>query len=227
MNAHLSSIVSTHKNTVFMLFTLVFAFISALFFVSNGEIIYVFRTSAPDGQFLYLLSKSLGLTALCLFWWQLFSSLVFSSETFGNTWISNFKMGKSTHIAFGSLLALMIISHASIFISAASLRQDSLAMHLLIPDFSGFYQMALSLGVIALFTIIISVVLAATRKYFKKLWLYGHRCVLLAFGLASVHAILIGSEAGGGVFMYLIVFFMLSIVTAFLLNMQIFKKGEN
>ncbi len=224
MNAQLSDIVSTHKNTVFMMLTLVFLFIAAFFFVSNGEIIHVFRTSAPDGQFLYLLSKSLGLTALCLFWWQLFSSLVFSSETFGNTWLSEFKMGKSTHIVFGTLLALMIILHASIFISAASLRQDSLATHLLMPDFSGFYQMALSLGVIALFAIIMAVVLAASRKYLKKLWLYGHRLVLLAFGLASVHAILIGSEAGAGVFMYLVLFFILSISVAFVSGMQVFKR---
>jgi len=201
-----------------MLLTLVFAFIAAFFFVSNGEIIHILRGSAPDGQFLYLVSKSLGLTALCLFWWQLFSSLVFSSETFSNSWLSDFKMGKSTHIVFGILLALMIISHAGFFISAASLRQNSLAAHLLIPDFSGFYQMALSLGVVALFAIIIAVFLAATRKYLKKLWLYGHRLVLLAFGLASVHAVLIGSEAGDGVFMYLIVFFVFSIVIAFLLN---------
>jgi len=114
--------------------------------------------------------------------------------------------------------------HASIFISAASLRQDSLAVHLLVPDFSGFYQTALSLGVIALFAIIIAVALAAARKYVKNIWLYGHRLVILAFGLASVHAILIGSEAGAGVFMYLVLFFILSISVAFVSGMRVFKK---
>ncbi len=226
MSTQISDRASAYKNTVFMLLTLTFALVAAFFFISSGDIAHVFRTSAPDGQFLYLLSKSLGLTALCLFWWQSFSSLIFSSDVFNRTRFSKLKAGRSTHIAFGILLALLIISHASIFISAVSLRQDSLAVYLLIPDFSGFYQTALSLGVVALFAIIIAVVLAATRKHLKNVWLYGHRFVLLAFGLAAIHAILIGSEVGDGILKYLILFFILSIIVAFLSGMRIFKKDS-
>lgn len=200
---------------------LVFGLVALFFVIANKGIANGLRSEAPDGQFLYLLSKSVGLTALLMLWWQLFSALAVSAGLLVRAQIPIFKPGKATHIVLGSLLALFIISHAGLFISAVSLRQDSPALHLLLPDFSGFYHAALSLGVIAFFLILGAVILAATRKYLPRLWLFGHRLVLLAFGLAVIHAVLIGSEAGSGLLLYLLLSLFVSILVMVIVNLRL------
>ena len=213
-----------NTSTLWLLFSM--GLIALFFFNANGGLSNGLRSQAPDGQFLYLLSKSVGLTALLMLWWQLFSALISSCGFSTKMRLPIFKPGKTTHVVFGSMLALFIVSHAGLFISAVSLRQDSLAIHLLVPDFSGFYHAALSLGVIAFFLILAAVFVAATRKYIQRFWSYGHRLVLLAFGLAAFHAILIGSEAGSGILMYLIILLVSSIVVMAFANIwRAFDKG--
>lgn len=191
--------------------TLFFVLVMLFLINANSGFYNVFRADAPDGQFLYLLSKTLGLTALFLLWWQLFSTLLSSTGLLNKARLTIIKAGKTTHIVFGSLLAIMIISHAGLFISAVSLRQDLLAIHLLVPDFSGYYHLGLSFGVIALFVILLGVALAAVRRHLHVLWGYAHRLVLPGFALAALHAVMIGSEAGSGIILFLLVFFVLSL----------------
>ena len=211
-----SKLVPHSTSTLWLLLSM--GLIALFFFAANGGLSNGLRAQAPDGQFLYLLSKSVGLTALLMLWWQLFTALITSCGFSARARLPIFKPGKTTHVVFGSMLALFIISHAGLFISAVSLRQDSLAMHLLVPDFSGYYHAALSLGVIAFFMILAAVIMAVTRKYMQRLWLYGHQLVLLAFGLAALHAVLIGSEVGSGMLLYLIILLVSSIVVMVFAN---------
>ena len=153
------------------------------------------RIDAPLGQPYYLLSKYIGLVAIILFWFQLFVAQLVKLSIVR----SEMAPGRRFHMLLGTLVVSAIVLHGSLFISAVSLRADHLALHLLIPRLtSGYYELGLSLGVIAMFTVLVAVYFGY-RKFNEAFRRIAHRLVYAVFFLGITHALMIGSEANSGI----------------------------
>lgn len=181
-----------HTNVINPLIgTTLIILVAYLFFLSNGlnEII---RPYAPPGQSLYVLSKVTALLVYMLMWWQIMLG-IFK------------KINTKYHIVLGTSIFILIISHAALFITAVSIRQGELHLGILIPNFTaGYYKTGLSFGVIAFFFIAIATIASTLRRRFSKTWRYGHALVYLAFALATIHGLMIGSDIHSEVFLCIV-----------------------
>ena len=176
LNFNASTFAFLISGTLVMLFTY-------LYFRSNN-LDTLFRLNAPQGQSLYVISKLMALGVYVLMWWQIMLGLFKKLHT-------------RHHIVLGICTLFLVVTHVISFISAVSLRQDNLAVGLLLPDFtSGYYKSGISLGVIALLCIVVAVISGALRDKLPKYWRFGHGLVYVTFALASVHGLMIGSEIG-------------------------------
>ena len=118
-------------------------FITTGLLLSNNNFSELSRMYAPPGQTLYLFSKITAIFVYVLMWWQIMMG-IFQ------------KVNTKHHVVLGITVLLMILAHALLFISAASIRQEELNMSLLLPNFTnGYYKSGLSFGVVALFFILI------------------------------------------------------------------------
>jgi hypothetical protein len=161
---------------IFLLATLVWG-------QSTGDLAVYFSERVPEGQLLYILSKLTGLYAIGLLGLQVFIGITPSPGL------------KRYHRLTGYLLFLFIIIHAALFFYAASLRAGSIAYQILIPDFgSGFYQLAVSLGVVAVCLIPLVIVTGVYRQ--KKSLVAGwlHWISIVVCVLAFLHSYQIGSD---------------------------------
>jgi len=151
--------------------------------------------SVPSGQLAYVLSKLAGLCALGLFALQLTLMVLRGTalEPAAGRW------GKPAHRRLGLSVVALIVAHVALFIAAASLRSDHLATHLLLPRFeSGFYDAMVSLGVLALYVVLVLVfagALAWRRAGRQSRPRGAHRLLALAsVPLIAFHSYAIGSE---------------------------------
>lgn len=149
----------------------------------------------PPRQILYLLSKASGLCAFVLLVWQICLSLLAKLRLLEG----RLSVGKRFHISMGASIVVLTLLHAGTFVAAASVRSGHLALHILIPNINGYYQIALSLGVFALLALIAGVYFGSAKKL-KRSNHYGHYLVFLTVALVYVHAYLIGSEIQSGLY---------------------------
>ena len=162
------------------------------------------RPYAPPGQTLYVLSKATALFVYILMWWQIMLGMFK-------------KVNKKYHIILGTSLFILIFIHVFLFVIAVSIRQGELHLTMLVPDFSaGYYNNGLSMGVLAFCMIIVAVITAALRKQFRKVWKFGHALVYLAFALATVHGLMIGSNVNADLFSYVVYGAAFSLIFAFM-----------
>ncbi len=192
----------------------------ALFFIFNGTQ-DLLRTGAPEGQLFYLGSKIAGLCAFILLWWQCLTAL-FNHR--GDS-TRRYAPGKRLHIIFGLSLLVVILLHASFFVTAVSLRSEQVAWHVLVPAFTkGYYVIALSLGIFALLMILMAMAAGLLRKRFPQGWKFGHALVFVVVILASMHAYMIGTEMQSDLFLPLFWFVVVSaLVGGFL---RFFSSGK-
>jgi hypothetical protein len=158
---------------------------------------------------LYLLSKLFGLSAFVLLCAQVFLTVL----GLITKRINFIEAGKSFHIALGLVLTTVILSHASLFIIAVSLRSGHSALHLLLPNLTGgYYALAVSFGVLSLYLVVCSVYFgykARSRKHKSRQFRNGHLLVYVFSALVLVHARMIGSEIQSGWFQW---FYWLAVV---------------
>jgi DMSO/TMAO reductase YedYZ heme-binding membrane subunit len=194
------SIIST--NVISPLFGVTLVLLATyLYFLSNG-LNEITRPYAPPGQTLYVLSKVTALLVYVLMWWQIMLG-IFK------------KINTNHHIVFGTGIFILIISHATFFITAVSIRQEQLVLGVLLPSFTaGYYKSGLSLGVIALLFIFIATLSGTLRNRFSKYWKFGHGLVYLTFAVATIHGLMIGSDVSSGIFSYIVYGAMFSLVIA-------------
>jgi len=158
--------------------------------IENQGLNDIFRTTAPDGQLYYLLSKLIGLMAFIVLCAQIVFALLDK--------IDKHKPPTSylkRHIIIGSTLLVLILMHSGLFITAVSSRSGHINLHPLVPDFnSGYYNAAVSLGVLALLFTLIAVASGLLRKRCTKKWKSGHALIFVVMVLVCFHAWMIGSD---------------------------------
>lgn len=168
---------------------------------TTGDVTVYFRYKVLDGQFLYIISKILGLYAFVFLWLQVLQGLL------------GVQKNAMVHRNQGLLILSLFLAHAVLFICAASVRNKHFASGLLLPHFFGLYLPSIqSLGLIASWFMILGAGFAFLRKFVARFWKWGHRLFLPAFFLVFFHSYLIGSETRTGAMIY-IYFFMLITVT--------------
>lgn len=179
------------------------AFVMYLFLL-NGSFNALARPYAPPGQTLYVLSKAAAIFVYLLMWWQIMLGVTKSINT-------------KHHTILGISVLVLILSHIILFISAVSIRQGALSLGMLLPDFTtGYYASGISLGVLALFLILVASVSGVLRKKVPKHWKIGHNLVYITFTLATLHGLMIGSDVNSGMFSYIIYGAIFSLISVFI-----------
>ena len=157
-----------------------------------GNPLTYWQLHSPPGQKFYTLSKLFGLLGIGLMWLQLVSKLSSHVPGMRALW----RQSKVSHYRLGRLVLTTLLAHALLFVIAASLRADHLALKPMVPDFSvDFFTTAVSIGATALYLLLVAIFsviffLNSRRPMLK--WF--HRMVYVSFIFGTVHSVLIGSE---------------------------------
>ncbi|WP_434354900.1 hypothetical protein NF212_09290 [Parasalinivibrio latis] len=159
-----------------------------------------FGYQTPPGQIQYVLSKLVGLYAIFFIWLQLLLALSTNS-------LRRFiypKFSNKLHIRLGLTALTASVLHATLFVWGVSERAGHFAYHLLLPNFnSGYYNIAVSLGLFGLILIIAVGFSGKIRKvkasYIAKLV---HRLSVPTFMLVFTHGFMIGTESRFSVMYY-------------------------
>lgn len=205
MNNTLTNDTKLRETLTAGLLAVLFLIPGAAHFVNTGDFSEYFSYRVLDGQFLYVLSKFIGLYAFVLFWLQLLGG----SNRSPLTGVG----GSRSHQWLGALVLLLILLHAGLFVTGVSIRNQHFAYQWLLPDlFTTYYPRMVSLGLLALVLLLVSITVAVWRRRRGHAWKMGHWLVWLAFGLAFVHSYAIGSEARLGIMQYLWIFMAVSAV---------------
>src|SRR3990167_2131678 len=115
------------------------------FFKTTGDLTVYFRHKVLDGQFLYVVSKFLGLYALIFLWLQVLKGLL---GEYGDRFLGT-QRSFTFHRNLGLWIISLFMSHAVLFVWSVSIRNNHFAFGLLIPHFLGsYYPSILSLGLI-------------------------------------------------------------------------------
>lgn len=137
----------------------------------------------PAGQGYYLLAKLLGMLSVSLAIVQLMMSGLIRLGFDG--------FARRDHRALGLLTALLIIGHIAAFITAASLRGEGIALHLLVPNLThGTYNRGVSLGAFGFWLLLVGLAIPLLRFRARVL----HRLVILAVAMGLGHGLWIGTE---------------------------------
>jgi len=166
------------------IFALLSAVPAVVWLVSVGDIGMYFTHHLPAGQLLYLFSKLFGLYAYFVMTVQIILGIQGSGSPY-------FKF----HPRIGMLTTLAVVTHAALFIIAASLRSGHPAFDNLVPVFDqGFYKRSVSLGVIGAYCLVLVIAAAIFMQRFRKLFIVIHRFAFVVAGLGWLHSFAIGTE---------------------------------
>lgn len=196
---------------------ILFLFPGVIWIQQTGDIRFYFSNSVPDGQLLYVLSKLTGLYAFFFLMIQILVSLSSRYQVIPLPWISKL------HKIGGSFVFLLSFLHLLLFFSAVSLRQEQLALGLLVPNLSDFYHTQLTFGLIGLWLLLLVVVTGLIRTIRKSQYApMIHRVCLFSTVLIYLHVLAIGSESQSN--MGLALYINLGLLFIVLLYMVYVKK---
>lgn len=163
--------------------------------LSVGNLGAYFSFEVPRGQILYLASKLCALAAIVLVSIQLalgLSGLVRSP-------LNVSAASRRLHRVLGLTTLLVVLAHALLFIVAASLRNQTLMLGYLWPNFShGYYRSMVSFGTLALFGVVLTVIGGFLRWKGRPLGRWLHWIALPSYALIWIHSLTIGSESRMG-----------------------------
>ncbi len=146
---------------------------------------------------MYVLAKLAGLYAFVLLWVQVMFGLL-KNDSLSRYLLPQWSMGKHRLLGIATLLTAW--AHFLMFFAAVSLRKDTIAYDLLLPEFGkGIYFIAVSLGWFALIGMTLVAIAGTLRNKTHGIWVLAHRLSLAVFLMALIHAQMIGSEAKGGI----------------------------
>lgn len=158
----------------------------------------LYRYGAPAGQLYYVFAKLAGLYAVLALWLQAMGLLLRDSAC--QAMLPAWSM--SRHRWIGRISVLAVVLHATLFITAVSLRQGGIAWGWFLPNVNGFYHTAASLGWLATVLMAAALMALAYRKRFPFTWRIVHRIMLAVVVLGFVHGYLIGTETRYGWYLY-------------------------
>lgn len=172
-----------------------------VWWVSVGDPGAYLSHDLPPGQALYIFSKLSGLLALFLFWGQCLLALAHRAPILRGIP----PVGVTTHRRLGLLTFTVALMHVILFVIAASLRAGSPAWNLLIPNFThGYYNSFVSLGVLAMWLLLLGVWAGWRTSRGYAAWKTVHGIWPVVFGLVFLHAFSIGSESRYGAMRYVL-----------------------
>lgn len=192
--------------------TLIMAVIPAIMWMqSTGDLSVYIDYETPPGQVYYILSKLMGMYGIFLLWLQVIFTLVKRSSIGEKMpyWSITF------HRNLGIITFSCLLVHAALFMTAVSIRKGHFAFGALIPKFDhGFYTSAVSLGVLALYGLVLVVIAGFVRKrgIQKAKWL--HRVSVVALILTLIHCLLIGTETRYFTMLAVYAFMITTLITA-------------
>lgn len=161
-----------------------------IWYGQTGDLSVYFSESTPDGQFLYVLSKLVGMYALLCIAWQIIASLLTRLGMAQSYWQD------VTHRLFGTFAVVLALVHLLLFFTAVSIRQDSLALGMFLPNFKDFYHTHLTFGLVGLW-ILFAVLVAGLirfRKNSSRSRLL-HKGYWVSITLIYFHALAVGTES--------------------------------
>ncbi len=207
------------KSVTNVLWPVVFVLPFALWHFTSDVMSY-FRYGAPTGQLWYVFSKLFALYAVLLLWYQVLSTLLKGTRYHAlfPTWTF------LRHRTIGSLTLLTIMVHIACFVTAASLRKETIAWGLLLPDFHDFYHAAITIGLFGFFIVWIAIGAAILRRRFPTVWKIIHRSMVLVVGLGLVHGYLIGTETRYGLYEIFYCALMVTLLMALVLRWQVIRR---
>ena len=173
-----------------------------LIWLENSAVLHDLRYGAAFSQLLYALSKLTALYAIIALWLQLVITL---NKT---TSLKSFLPVRlyQSHRVLGWLAFGLTSLHITLFVTAVSIRKQTLTINLLGLDFSDYYHTGISIGAIAFWSMLIGVASIAASYYWLKSRVRNlvllHRLVILAVILAFVHSYMIGTETRQGFYLY-------------------------
>ena len=156
---------------------------------SLGDPAVYFFYVTPPGQSLYVLSKLAALYALTLACLQLMWALAKMTG-----WVKRAYLSQALHRTLGISVVGMMSLHVALFVAAASLRKQQLAMGVLFPNFDGYYNTAVTLGLFAAASICVVAVAGALRAAGARAVKWLHMLAIPAAALAMLHSALIGTD---------------------------------
>lgn len=180
----------------------------------TSDVMSYFYYGAPKGQLGYVFSKLFGLYAVLLLWYQTVSALLKNTNYIKVlpqwAWLY--------HQRLGMLAILIVIFHIVCFITAASLRQEALALDLLLPNFQDFYHTAITIGVGSFLVLLPAAIAALLRRKLPTLWKDIHRSMVFIVLSGLLHGYLIGTESRYGYYDIFYIGLMASIFIALVLR---------
>jgi len=178
------------KYTLLIPFIIVFAIPIILWLQQIGSFTAYFDGSSPPGQLPYIFSKLVGMIALVCIAWQIIITLSNQLKIITVRWLGY------SHRVFGAVILLFAISHFFLFFIAVTLRQDALALSLVLPDFRDFYHTHLTFGLFGLWLLCTVAVVGWLRSRKRTYWTEKlHSLYWVAIGCIYFHALAVGSES--------------------------------
>lgn len=160
-----------------------------IWYRQTGDLLIYLSSDTPDGQFLYVLSKLIGMYALLCIILQLIVSLLEKSN------MSQFYLPTLPHRTLGIIVVVLAVVHLLLFFFAVSLRQGFFAWNLFLPDFHDYYHIYLSLGLIGLWVLLAVLFSGLLRAIFSKSnFCFLHNTYWIAIALICIHSFSIGTE---------------------------------
>lgn len=199
------------KRIVHTMFVAVLAAPLIVWLVSVENPVAYFTREVPPGQSLYIISKLAGLVALCTLWVQCMLALAGRSLVLRE--FPTIRPG--THKRLGLFTLALVFMHVALFFIAASMRGGAPAWNLLWPNFShGYFTAMVSLGLIALWLLLLGVYAGWRTAKGHRAWKKVHMVWFGVFLLVFTHAYTIGSESRYGAMRYVLLFIATSLVAA-------------
>ncbi|MBX2809170.1 MAG: hypothetical protein KTR20_11115 [Cellvibrionaceae bacterium] len=160
------------------------------------DTLHYWRYGAPIGQGWYVFSKLFALYGVLLLWYQGVSSLLKSTPYAALLPAWRFLR----HRMLGVLTLCVVVLHIACFVTAVSLRKETLALGLLWLDFRDFYHGVITLGLVAFWLSLLAIAAAVLRQRYPDLWRHIHRFMMAVIVMGLVHGYLIGTETRYGVY---------------------------
>ena len=196
----------------FGLVTFVLALPLLSWLTAIGNPFAYFRYELPPGQVLYILAKLAGMYAFVLLWFQAMMALLKRDRLSGYL-VPEWTLDR--HRVLGIATILTAWTHFLCFFSAVSIRKETVASDLLLPQFQeGIYSFAVSLGWIALVGLTVVALTGLLRGRRQGIWALAHRLSMLVFLLAFFHAQMIGSETKTGLWLFVHLLFLATLLLA-------------
>ena len=178
------------KRLLFALLLVLLTIPVVIWLQQTGSLMVYLDGSAPPGQLPYVLSKLTGMMALTCIAGQIIITLASQLHITSTRWL-----GLSHRITGGAILLLVMTHYLSFFI-AVTLRQETLALSLLFPNFSDFYHTHLTLGLFGLWLLCLVAFIGWLRSRKRPPWTERwHRLYWVVLGLVYFHALAVGSES--------------------------------